>query len=201
MKLYGFGLFVPVVALTTVSLSSCPIVRPPDDPIELNEGFETGLNAWGTGADVPADPNNPGQPVAWSIVASNQRANTGQQSARFSLDGRQDDGTIWLERQFNLDPATPYRVTLAFAFWSESESFNTLAKVAAYAGASRPDQEGDFNTTQAANQVAGWKQYAYTFNTTSAADGRLWIAVGISAVWETQLLYFLDDIDVTIEPR
>src|SRR5690606_25143887 len=107
-------------------------------------------------------------------------------------DGRQDDGTIWIQRGFDVEPREDYRVQLSFYLWSESESFNTLANVAAFAGTPAPTLEADFDTRQAANQSAGWRRYNYAFNVRSRGDGNIWVALGISAVWETELTYYID---------
>jgi hypothetical protein len=172
-----------------------------EEPAAFNDGFESGLGAWTQGSDVPEDPNNPGQPVAWSIEQSNAQADEGQYSARFSLDGSQDDGTIWLVREFDLTAGKAYSVTLAFSLWSETESFNTLAKVAAYAGGKAPDAEEDFDVSMAANQLAGWRTYTYVIDATATSNGKIRAAFGISAVWETQLTYYIDDVAIEIEPK
>lgn len=172
-----------------------------EQPISFADGFEDGLGNWTQGSDVPEDPNNPGHPVAWSITQSSDQALDGQHSARFYLDGSQDDGTIWLVREFDVVAGGTYRVTLSFALWSETESFNTLAKVAAYAGGKAPDAEADFNVEMAANEVAGWKTYHYVIDATATLNGRIRVALGISAVWEAELTYYIDDVEIEIAPR
>ena len=172
-----------------------------EQPITFNDSFETGLAAWTQGADVPEDPNNPGQPVAWSIAQSTDQAIDGQYSARFFLDGSQDDGTIWLVREFDVTAGRTYGVTLRFALWSESESFNTLAKVAVYAGGEAPDAEADFNVDMVANEVTGWKTYTYVVDATATGNGKIRVAFGISAVFETEMTYYIDDVEIQIAPK
>ncbi len=198
------GLLLFSALAATMRLSSCPLPEPPDGGVvvDFEDGFEDGLVGWTIDADVPDDPNDPGNPVAFAIEASGDQAFEGEQSAKFYLDGRQDDGTIWLARSFRVDPNRRYRVELDFSFWSETVSdANTLAKVAMYAGVERPRREEDFNVDQAANLAAGWKQYTRTINLTSDANGRIWVAFGISAVWETEMTYFIDDVRVRVEER
>ena len=172
---------------------------PPDPPGTFRDGFETGLGSWAKAFDLPPDPNDPGDVVEWSIEASAEQAFQGQQSARFVLDGRQDDGTIWLVRAFDVTPQATHTVSLSVMFWSESESFNTTAMVAAYAGPVPPTVELDFDTTRPLNLTAGWAPYAYTFEVTSGDDGRIWVAFGISAVWETWMTYYADEVRVGID--
>lgn len=206
-------LVAALVAAVAVLLASCgtgagsrpstpqpgdPGTPPPADPPEFQDGFEQALDNWLTGYDLPPDPDNPGSVVAWSIEASPEQVFEGQRSARYVLDGRQDDGTIWLVRAFDVVPNANYTVSLAVVFWSAQESFNTIAKVAAYAGPVAPVREADFDTSRPLDAQAGWAAYDYTFEVRSGSDGRLWVAFGISAVWETWMTYHADDVRVTI---
>jgi hypothetical protein len=190
----GIALVVAMLLLAImVQSSGCD-----SNPEAFFEGFEASLDGWQTGADVPDDPNNPPNPVAWSIDTSDERASEGISSAEYFLDGRQDDGTIWLARSFAAMPYCKHRVLLTFDLWSPSESFNTIAKVAAYAGATAPQKEADFDTSEPADQQAGWTQYRYEFDVTPGAAGEVWVAFGISAVWETEMTYNIDTVSITI---
>jgi len=99
------------------------------EPVVFREDFEQALDGWEKGSDVPEDPARPGHPVAWSIEVQPEQASTGRSSARFTIDGKQDDGTIWLMRRFDVAPDTALDVRLTFDFWSESQSFNTQALI------------------------------------------------------------------------
>ncbi|MBC7251242.1 MAG: hypothetical protein H5T62_13260 [Anaerolineae bacterium] len=188
---------------TEAALEACPALESNDDgpamePLVFQEGFEEGLEGWEAGADVPEDPANPGQPVFWNIERSTDQASEGSSSARLTLDGKQDDGTIWLARPFEVSGDAPLRLRLTFDLWSESESFNTLAHVAAYAGPRSPISEGDFDLSQTANQVAGWQTYTYEFDIPGNPERQVWVALGISAVWETEMTYYVDNVRVEI---
>jgi len=173
----------------------------PPTPPTFADGFETGLGAWTRDADVPPSPEDPDVPVAWSIEPSSEVVHTGAASARFDLDGRQDDGTIWLERTFDVGPGTPWRVTVEGTWWSPSESFNTTAVVVLYAGPDSPEEELDFAVAGPLDLVAGWRAYRASFDVTAAGDGRVHVGVGLSVVWETWITYYLDDVRVWLEPR
>ncbi|HPD31222.1 MAG TPA: hypothetical protein PLL20_14620 [Phycisphaerae bacterium] len=193
-------ILITLVGLFAITGANC-LTTPVEEPVIFNDGFETGLGSWMQGSDVPEDPNNPGNPVAWAIEQSDAQAVEGRYSARFCLDGGQDDGTIWLVREFDVTAGRVYSVMLSLSLWSESESFNTLAKVAAYAGGKAPDAESDFDVSMAADQVAGWKTYTYVIDATATTNGKIRVAFGISAVWETQLTYYIDDVAIEIEPK
>jgi len=172
------------------------------DPISLSYrgSFEGDLSNWEISADVPMDPNNPGNRVAWSIAGSEEQAAEGNRSAKFELDGSQDDGTIWLARAFDVPANQRVNVDLGFQLWSQSQSMaNTLINVAAYAGPQPPEVEQDFNTERPGNRVEGWDEYNYRFSAQSSPAGQVWIAFGISVVWETQVFYYIDDVSVEID--
>jgi len=197
----------PTVAPTTVTSPTStpaptftPTLEAGEEPIAFSEGFEEGLDRWQMGADVPEDPARPGQTVAWSIEVSDEEAAEGASSAKLTLDGKQDDGTIWLARPFDIAAGEAVRVRLSFDLWSASESFNTLARVAAYAGPRSPAAEEDFDVRQAANLAAGWRRYEYTFQVPSSTESEVWVALGISVVWETDVTYYVDDVQVDILP-
>ena len=49
-----------------------------------------------------------------------------------------------------------------------------------------------------ANEVAGWKNYAYTADLNTDSNGEAWVAVGISVRWETYMTYYIDDVKMEI---
>jgi hypothetical protein len=189
------------LALLPTTLVRIPSCCPCCHVVTVEESFEQGLTDWTQGSDVPEDPNNPGHPVAWSIELSDEQASDGQFSARFFLDGRQDDGTIWLVRSIEIPACPAFNVDLTFDFWSPSESFNTIAKVSSYAGHRPPSKESHFDTTEPANQVAGFQEYNYSLHTIRRIPlSKLYVAFGISAVWETEMTYFIDNVHIEVTP-
>lgn len=193
--IYGIAAALIVAA----ALTGIILIQPSQTPqtTTFSQGFEDGFGDWVKGADVPADPKHSGQTVNWTInvVANNSFA--GNKSAQFTLDGSQDDGTIWLTRNLTLTPDTTRNITVTFQLWSSSESFNTIANAVAYVGTKNATQEADFQVLGAANQAAGWKSYSYTKQVETGSSGNVTVALGISAVWETQMTYYIDDITVT----
>lgn len=168
------------------------------NPQLLKENFEDGFGEWVSDADVPQDPNNPGHTVEWHIKRVTGFAHSGQYSLEFFLDGRQDDGTIWIERKINTERKTQIRLKVSFWFYSEQESFNTIAAVCAYAGSQKPKIEDDFTVLGPANQVAGWKSYVYTASLDMVSSEELWVAIGITVRWETVMTYYVDDVEIEI---
>ena len=175
----------------TGSLAGCqaPGTDGTAPPAELsNPSFEAGYRGWLVGRDLPTDPNT-GRPVASGTRIVSDPAVAGQRSLAVSIDGLQDDGTVWVQQAVDLSGAD----ALSVAVHSPEESFNTLTKVAAYAGP-RPARgrlrEADFDTSAPVEDHAGWRVYEYDVT----ASGPGVVAVGISVVWETQVTRYLDDV-------
>ncbi|RWX73963.1 MAG: hypothetical protein Metus_0742 [Candidatus Methanosuratincola subterraneus] len=162
----------------------------------LTEGFETGFGGWDPDADVPIDPNT-GGPVDWDVARSTDVSRSGMYSMKLFIDGRQDDGAVWIERKLLLKEGAR-RVNITFGLYSQSESFNTIAVVCAYAGFEDPEREGDLSVLAPANEVAGWKRYSLVVNIDGGKAQELWVAAGISVRWETCMTYYLDDITVEV---
>lgn len=158
------------------------------DGIDFRNGsFENGLAEWVPGSDVPEDPNT-GNLVAHAVTESPAQASDGAWSVELFIDGRQDDGTIWVQQQADLADVD----TLAFDVYSPAESFNTITKVAAYAGPnpSKPLTESDFDTRRPVEDQAGWRTQEYP----APHDGTGLVAVGISVVWETEVTRYVDNV-------
>jgi hypothetical protein len=162
------------------------------------EGFEEDFGAWEADADVPPDPNNPGFPVDWSVSRVTSPVKSGQYSVRLYIDGRQDDGTVWVEKKLAVQKDVQIHVEISFEFYSEDESFNVLADVVGFIGTSNPAVEADFADLGQANEVAGWKRYTYSETLMTDSSEEIWVAVGFTVLWETKLAYNLDDIDITV---
>jgi len=162
------------------------------------EGFEEDFGGWEGDADVPPDPNNPGFLVDWNVSRVTSPVKSGQCSLELYIDGRQDDGTVWIERKLSVQKDSQIQVKVSFEFYSESESFNVIAGVVGFAGTSNPEVEEDFTVLGQANEVAGWKRYTHTATLTTGSSEEVWVAVGITVLWETDMTYNLDDVKITI---
>jgi len=162
------------------------------------EDFEEDLGGWIGDADVPVDPNIPGSNVEWNVSRVNSLAQAGQSSVKLYIDGRQDDGTVWIEKGFLDKRNSQIQVTISFDFYSKSESFNVIAAVVGFVGTYNPEVEADFAVIGQANEVSGWKTYSHTSTLDTGSSGELWVAAGISVRWETEMVYNLDNVKVEI---
>ena len=172
-------------------------------PNVITEDFEQNLEEgdfgeWSINGHVPQDPNNPGHTVQWHIRCVSDISRSATHSMELFIDGKQDDGTIWLERKISVKANAQIRVSVSFWLYSERESFNTIAAVAAYAGTAKPNVENDFTIVGFANEATGWKNYVYTVNLNTDSNGEVWVAIGITVRWETYMTYYIDDVRIEI---
>jgi hypothetical protein len=193
-----FGLLVIIVAV--VAYGTYRYMNRPQQ-VTLTKDFEDGMGIWTPDSDVPMDPNNPGERVAWNISITDEIVYQGSYAAHFYLDGRQDDGTIWLELEVTLKPNTKYDAELSFQLYSSSESFNKLAYVVGRVSQKDIEAEEDFADLGAANQLEGWKRYDHSTTLTTDETGVAYVGFGLSVVWETEIVYFIDQVEVKIAPR
>ena len=175
-------------AAATVATTGCfGSLTPPGPEGLVNPSFENGLAGWEIAQDLPIDPNT-GTPVRVDASVTSEPASDGDWALALFIDGRQDDGTIWVQQRVDLSNA----MTLSIDVFSEQESFNTITKLAVYAGPDpgRPLVEADFDTTRPTEDHEGWKTQSYAVG--QAVDGL--VAVGISVVWETEVTRVLDHL-------
>jgi len=187
---------VTIGILTIISVAAGWYFYPKQ--VIYNEGFEENLGGWTGDADVPLDPNNPGSSVDWSVSRATSPVKSGQYSLELYIDGRQDDGTVWIERVLSVKRNSQIQVRVSFEFYSESESFNVIAGVVGFAGTSNPEVETNFTVLGQANEAAGWKRYTHTATLKTGSSEEVWVAVGITVLWETEMTYNLDDVKITI---
>jgi len=191
-------LITAVVIFVTVLMAVwllLPKLQP--KPEFFSESFENGFGDWTLDSQVPEDPNNPGETVAWKIERTSTNSFSGDHSVLFQIDGTQDDGTIWLEQKLELQPNSAKIVALSFQLWSPSESFNTIAEVVAYIGEDDSEVEDDLHVLGAADQVAGWEAYSLSVEINTGSLGEVFVAFGISVRWETEMSYFADSVEIT----
>lgn len=195
MKLSGKVFFVIAILIVIIAIAAWYFYP---TPVVYDESFEKDFGGWMADADVPLDPNNPGHPVYWNVSRVSSLAYSGEYSMELYIDGKQDDGTVWIEKKISVKSKPQIRIEISFEFYSEQESFNVIARVCAYAGASDPEVEDDFVVLGSANEVAGWKKYRYATTVHTGFEGEVWVAVGITVGWETEMTYNIDDLRVTV---
>jgi len=198
-KLYSFITVAITISIIMGTINALDIIGSRQaiaDDFEQTTG-EGDIGEWFINGDVPQDPNNLGHAVQWHINRVSDISRSGMYSVELFIDGKQDDGTIWLERKISAKENSQTRVSVSFWLNSEQES-STIADVVSYAGNSKPTVEDDFTVVGTANEVAGWTNYSFTADLTTDSNGDTWVAVGISVRWETCMTYYIDDVRIEI---
>ena len=171
-----------VAVIITVPMSGCLA------PVVLEEDFSRGLGEWEVGMDLPIDPDT-GRPVNAWVNLAHDRYRSADVSVEMTIDGWQDDGTVWIMRRLE---GQWDRLQVSFHLFSTGASNNVLAHPVAYIGEEMPTREDQFTTLGNANRGEGW----LSFKMDGPGGQDPWVAVGITVAWETWLSYHLDDVRV-----
>jgi hypothetical protein len=166
-----------------------PTTEPPTDGGDLANGsFESALDGWTIGKDLPEKPGESDEPVDSDVEVVTTQASDGESGLQISIDGSADDGTVWVQQEVDLSEVS----TLKVDGYSEQNSFNTVLQVATYAGPV-PDGglvEKDFDRSNSLWDHEGWKTYEYDVD----HDGQGLVAVGLNIIWETGAAGVLDTV-------
>jgi len=167
-----------------------PTTEPPTtEPMTLANGsFESGLDGWTIGKDLPEKPGEEDEKVDSSVELTGEQASDGESALRIFIDGSADDGTVWVQQEVDLSEVS----TLAVDGYSEQNSFNTVLQVATYTGPVPEDGlvETDFDREHSLWDHEGWKSYEYDVS----HDGTGLVAVGLNIIWETGAVGILDNV-------
>lgn len=166
-----------------------PTTEPPAESASLeNGGFESELEDWTVGKDLPEKPGESDEKVDSSVEVTTDRASDGESALQIFIDGSADDGTVWVQQQVDLSDVS----TLKIDGYSEQNSFNTVLQVATYAGPVPENGlvETDFDREHSLWDHEGWKTYEYDVE----HDGTGLVAVGLNIVWETGAAGILDNV-------
>jgi hypothetical protein len=186
--------------LLTIGLTlSLVATAPPagaSSSVTYRESFETGFGEW--------KPDTDGNARDWNIkrelaITSMVPPVDGFWQLSYYLDGTFDDGTIWIERTIDI-PAGDVRVDVSF--WLRSMTVSTINTwpVVGYAGPADPKTEQDLPIIGHTEESAGWTKYKFQQDLTSKDQTKIFVAVGISATWETPRTYPVDLVEITVTP-
>jgi len=166
---------------------------------EYSVSFEDGWDDWeAQGIDL----NDP--PVNWTIERTDDHSDDGDYSMKLYLNNMNDQGKIWVQRSFDMDPNRGYKVKLSFSFASSDFGSFNLWKIIAGAGPKEPSSMDELtfhgNTGNGYMEDVGykWMDKEYTLNARSNSDGELYVYIGVWGTWETGRTYYIDDIDIAV---
>ncbi|MEZ4421950.1 MAG: hypothetical protein R3E98_00955 [Gemmatimonadota bacterium] len=178
-----------------------------DDPVGPGRdvhafSFESGLGNWEPDATDLDDP-----PISWEIDTTTRFADDGDRAVRLRLENLNDAGKIWIERRFDVEPETEYDIDLTFAFGTGDGGSINLWTVIAGAHGHDPETrtdltfQGDTGHEQGLGSGIVWVDRSYGLTARSDADGSLWVSIGVWGTYEVTRIYYVDDVQIRLEPR
>ncbi len=162
--------------------------------------FESGMENWrknGTDLDNP--------PVDWSIERSQELATDGENSLKFYLSNVNDAGKIWIEKAFDADPNSYYRVNVSYDFASAIYGDFNLWRIITGVSPNSPSDakdlmfQGDAGNGADNNVGFKWLKKSYEFVAKSSQDNELYVYIGVWGTWETDRTYYVDNVEVEFE--
>jgi hypothetical protein len=166
--------------------------QPASGSVNRSYGFEHGFGGWqesyfGEGA--------------YTMYRTTEQAYNGQFSVECYLDGTDGSGTAWMGQSYPAPAQTLVKLNLTFQLYSPAQSDLNNFAVVAYVGTTPPRSEADFQVIGYTDTVAGWKQYKFQdWQLTGRDPTYIWVAFGISSVWEYSREYYMDNVTVSIKP-
>jgi hypothetical protein len=198
MRLYAMGLTCLLFLTGIVAGSS------PPEAVEFFS-FEQDMEGWmpnGTDLELGA-----GGTIPWSIARSQDRAKDGVASVKFALDNANDQGKIWIQRPFVLQPNQTYQVQVTY-FLAPIDSPVGASVIIAGALTSPPTTRDDLvpfflDTTSHGRSVGAnkWARQQYEFTAETDAAGSLNVIIGVWAAFEIGYVYYLDAVRTTFTKR
>ena len=97
------------------------------------------------------------------------------------------------------DVGRPLKVTLSFWLYSIEKSEGANAEIVTYFGLEKPVREEQFDIIGVAQEVAGWKKYSVSktiYFPSANPTLKIWLALGLNVVWETELLFWISGVKV-----
>lgn len=111
-----------------------------------------------------------------------------------------------MERSYPLESGKRYKIEVSYAFGtSDFNDINTWTIITGVHQSPPLEHDGlifQEKTSHGMESVEGrvWLDKEYEFTAEAGEDGALHIAIGVWGTWETARAYFLDDLQIDIDP-
>lgn len=172
------------------------------EPEESAFSFDLDLEGWSArGIDLDLG----GGLVEWSIERAEEPVYAGTGSAELYLENWNDQGKIWLERAFALEPNTTYEVEVSYAFGTSDYGGGNLWNIITGVHSSQPQSHADLTyqgITGTGSDSPGfsWLMKRYSFTVATGCSGDLYVTIGVWGNWETPRTYYVDELQITFTP-
>lgn len=185
------------------------------DPVTLADDFAGGLDDWEIDAALGEDDD--ASDFDYDIALSDEEVYAGDQSVEIYTEGDHDDGTAWIVQPVDVEAGHRYHAEASVMAWSHMESFNMVRRLSCVLAPERPQTQTDFpppdwNSTgedepevggfrEPLDLAEGWYEYTFEWDSPELDTDTLYFAVGTRVVWTGDRTHWIDDVDLTIEPR
>jgi hypothetical protein len=202
MRRRAAWLVLPALLLAPLACDDDDDPTGPTEQISFETSFEESAAGFVADATDVEDPM-----VDWTVQRTDAFASDGETSMAIAVDNVNDQAKVWIEREIlDLKPDTEYIVDLSFDFGSSDWGDVNLWTLFVHADGISPTVWEDFDgaymtdTGNGAMDEAGvlWDQKIVSIPATTAADGRIHVAIGVWGTYEVARTYYVDDVDVTV---
>ena len=174
---------------------------------EINDfhSFEDDLEGWSiNGTDLSLN-----EPTAdeWAITRSEDVAFDGSTALKFDLTNNNDQGKIWLEKSFLVEPNFLYEVNVSYSFASDDGQLGTFQIITGVLK-QRPATFNDLipafrESTDKRKAEPGfrWLDKQYEFAVSSGQATSLWLVIGIWGTLEIRNIHYFDSVRVEFTPK
>jgi hypothetical protein len=145
------------------------------------------------------------------IVDDPEHIYHGNKSVKLTIDGKGDDGTVWLLIAIPAgtigDPSSTHTLAISGWLWSAMASDLNQWPVMASISTQEPTsnatkQEEDFTIIGWTEVKEGWTEYSlekYNFTLPSEENAAIFFTFGISVTWETARTYWIDYLTIQVD--
>jgi hypothetical protein len=164
----------------------------------MSFSFEHDMQGWTAGG---ADLDN--LPAHWSVERSRDIASDGRTSVRLYLNDINDEGKVWIERLFDVEPGRTYQVQVEYDFASADWGYMNLWTIITGVVPKAPGQpgglvyQGDTKNNARPEDGFAWRHKRYHFSVQPGPEGKLYVVIGICGTRQTARTYYLDNITLT----
>jgi hypothetical protein len=166
--------------------------QPANAAIHSTYGFEQSFDGWIQGYFGEG---------TYTMDRTVEQSYNGQYSVECYLDGTSGSGIAWMAHSFRAPVQTLAKLKLTFQLYNPARSDINNFAVMAFIGTEPPRSEADFQFIGYADTVIGWRKFDYLASTMTGRDPTyVWVAFGISSVWEYSREYYMDKVTVSLKP-
>ncbi len=161
--------------------------------------FENDLEGWTAKA---TDLDFQGSPVPWSVSPTDFVIQDGKKSLQFTIDSRNGNAKVWIEKVFFAEPKKKYRVKVEYGLFSQLDAPRSKIITGVLNTSAEGGQELEpFYQKKIGTYEPVWKRNQYEFQVKTKKSGLVYVVIGIFAEEAKLQAYSFDNVCVTITKK